>query len=168
MEGVVDTICGYTGNDRNPSMSAAAAAPPPPPTYDDVCFGRGWVEAVRVEYDEATLTYEQLLDAFWDAQDPRPGSRQYASVIFPHDAQQEAIARAWLRNKQQPETRPGVREDAGVSASKVGYNYDTTTIEATRTPFYRAERYHQRYWQKMRPRLAGAVATARRGFGDSG
>lgn len=159
VEGVVDTICGYTGNDRNPSMSAAAAAPPPPPTYDDVCFGSGrWVEAVRVEYDEATLTYSQLLDAFWDAQDPRPGSRQYASVIFPHDEPQEEIARAWLRNKQQPqETRPGVREDAGVSASKAGYNYGTTTIEATRTPFYRAERYHQFYWQKMRPRLAGAV-----------
>jgi len=128
VEGVLDTICGYTGNDADP--------PPPPPTYDDVCFGSGrWVEAVRVEYDDATLTYSQLLDAFWQAQDPRPGSRQYASVIFPHDEQQEEIARAWLRNKQQQETR-SVRVDSGVnavsSASKAGYYYDTT-IEATRT-----------------------------------
>ena len=131
VEGVVDTVCGYTGK----PVEAGA----PPPTYDDVCFGRSWVEAVRVEYDESILTYEQLLDAFFEIQVPKVGSRQYGSIIFPHDKNQDVVAREWL-------SQPRVRASDGLGKA-------CTQIEA-QTPFFRAEQYHQRYWQKMRPRIA--------------
>jgi len=134
VEGVLDTVCGYTGK----------ADVTTPPTYDDVCFGRKWVEAVRVEYDEEKLTYHQLLDAFFEAQVPKVGSRQYGSIIFPHDDNQDRAAQEWL---QQNSNR--VRASDGLTTA-------ITQVEA-RTPFFRAEQYHQRYWQKMRPRIAGMV-----------
>jgi methionine-S-sulfoxide reductase len=136
VDGVVDTVVGYTGH---PTATQV------PPTYESVCFGGGcWVEGVRVQYDDEKLSYEQLLDAFFEAQEPKLYSRQYASIIFPHDATQKATAEKWLRDNQDR-----VRRD-GVSAA-------TTQIEA-QSPFYRAENYHQRYWQKTRPRLAGIIA----------
>lgn len=105
-------------------------------------MGRGWVEGVRVIYDDSVVSYEQLLDAFFEAQEPKFGSRQYASIIFPHDDEQRQAANAWLSIDR-------VRND-GVSTAM-------TKIEAL-SPFFQAEGYHQRYWQKTRPRLASLVA----------
>ena len=130
--GVQDTIVGYTG--RNDVSD--------PPSYDEVCFGRGWVEGVRVIYDDTKLSYDELLDAFFDAQEPKLNSRQYASVIFPHDDEQRRVAESWL-------TENKLRND-GVSTAM-------TTIE-NRSRFFRAEDYHQQYWQKTRPRVAGLIA----------
>ena len=149
VDGVIDTVSGYTGNpkfDADPKKTV--------PSYDSVCFGRGWVEGVRVTYDPDTISYEQLLDAFFEAQKPQPGSRQYGSVIFPHDERQLAAAQRW--------------KSTGRTRESDGFRNDWTEIEYPRTRFYRAEGYHQNYWQKQRPRfaliLAGlAVAT---GFGD--
>ena len=137
VKGVVDTVAGYTGN-----PSAAQV----PPTYENVCFSRGWVEAVRVQYDDEEISYRDLLDAFFDAQDPRAGSRQYASIIFPNanDSEQRQAAQQWLQDNQ-----GRVRGD-GIPAS-------LTQIEQ-QSPFFKAEEYHQEYWQKMRPRMAGMVA----------
>ena len=131
---MLDTVVGYTGNDDGSQ----------PPNYDAVCFGTQWVEGVRVTYDDTKVTYGQLLEAFFATQQPKAGgSRQYASIIFPHDADQEAVARQWL---EQAQSR--VRDD--------GVYGGMTTIEPL-TPFYKAEGYHQRYWQKFRPRIAVMV-----------
>lgn len=137
VDGVIDTIVGYTGN---PEASETEA-----PTYEKVCYSRKWVEAVRVLYDDEYLSYEQLLDAFFEAQEPKFGSRQYGSYIFPHDKQQQEIAKQWLLKENER-----VRERDGVTMQ-------FTTIEPL-TPFFQAENYHQRYWQKTRPRVAALIA----------
>ena len=136
--GVVDTVAGYTGNPNAKKV---------PPTYEDVCFGRDWVEAVRVRYDNEKISYSKLLDAFFEAQEPRAGSRQYASIVFPHvnDNEQQQTAEKWLQDNQDR-----VRSDGGPAL--------LTQIER-QSPFYKAEEYHQEYWQKMRPRMAGSITS---------
>lgn len=130
VDGVVDTIAGYTGN---PSAMEA-------PTYDSVCFGRQWVEGVRVKYDDEKISYEQLLEAFYKSQKPKLGSRQYASIIFPHDEEQKKIASEWISKSANTP-----RDD--------GFLPEWTEIEPL-SKFFQAEGYHQRYWQKQRPRFA--------------
>ena len=128
VDGVVNTIAGYTG--KRDAIKA--------PTYDTVCFSRDWVEGVRVYYDDEKISYDQLLDAFFEAQEPQPQSRQYSSIIFPHNEQQEQSAQSWLQQEK--------RRSDGVS------NRITSVEPLTR--FFGAEGYHQRYWQKQRPRFA--------------
>jgi peptide-methionine (S)-S-oxide reductase len=131
--GVLDTVAGYTG--RASSF---------PPSYEQVCMSRDFVEAVRVYYDDKITTYPQLLDAFFQTQEPRLGSRQYASIIFPQTADEQEMAKQWLA-----EHCDRVRND-GVAAA-------WTTVESP-TPFFRAEPYHQQYWEKTRPRIAAMLA----------
>lgn len=119
--GVVATTVGYTG------------APPnkPVPTYDSVCFGNDWVEGVRVAYDDDVCDYGQLLDHFYECQ--KPGySRQYASVVFCNDAEEEKMATQWKKDR-----------------ASNNLAYDIVQIEPV-SSFYRAEEYHQRYWEKQR------------------
>ena len=97
IEGVVDTVAGYTGN----------ANADKPPTYDNVCFGREWVEGVRVTYDDEKISYQELLEAFFEAQNPKYGSRQYASVIFPHDEEQQMIANEWIETNKSRQRKDG-------------------------------------------------------------
>ena len=131
--GVIDTVVGYTGVENVDT----------PPTYDKVCFSRDWVEGVRVFYDDEQLSYRDLLDAFFVTQEPKLASRQYASLIFPHNAEQEAVATEWLAKNAQR-----MRDDGVTTA--------WTQIEPLR-PFFAAETYHQRYWQKTRPRIAAMI-----------
>lgn len=134
--GVLATTAGYTG------------APPdkPAPTYDAVCFGRDWVEAVRVAYDDEVVSYDQLLDYFFQLQKPG-NSRQYASIIFTNDAGEETDAKQW--------------QEKSASSGKKGrddnFSYDMVEIEPA-AAFYRAEEYHQRYWEKQRLRFFIAIA----------
>ena len=110
------------------------------PTYKDVCTGRtGHVEVVQVEYDPENLSYDELLEVFWNCHNPTTLNRQgpdvgtqYRSVIFYHDAQQEAAAR-----------------DSKVRLNQSGRfkGEIVTQIEPAAT-FYRAEEYHQRYLEK--------------------
>lgn len=130
VDGVIDTVVGYTGN---PSYTG------PPPSYEAVCFSSGWVEGVRVVYDDELIDYAELLDAFFVAQEPKVGSRQYASIIFPHNEEQRQAAEEWRSSMDL------VRSD--------GVTVAMTSIEPLST-FYQAEGYHQRYWQKTRPRIA--------------
>ena len=88
LPGVIATQVGYTGG------TAAA------PTYEAVCTGRtGHAEAVEVEFDPRQISYEQLLEHFWQAHDPTTWDQQgadkgpqYRSVIFTHSAEQKAQA----------------------------------------------------------------------------
>jgi peptide-methionine (S)-S-oxide reductase len=110
------------------------------PTYRDVCsHTTGHAEVVQVHYDPARLSYEQLLQVFWESHDPTQLNRQgpdigdqYRTVIFFHTPEQQAAAEA---------------SKAALEASGKYKKPIVTVIEPART-FYRAEDYHQQYLEK--------------------
>jgi peptide-methionine (S)-S-oxide reductase len=126
IDGVVQTSVGYTGGQA------------PQPTYEQVCgHGTGHAEAVEVWFDPASVSYEQLLDTFWQIHDPTTRNRQgfdignqYRSAIFFHTPEQEAAAVA-SREREQPSRRGKI-----------------VTEITPASAFYRAEEYHQRYFEK--------------------
>jgi peptide-methionine (S)-S-oxide reductase len=105
-----------------------------------VCTDRtGHAEVVQLDYDPGQISYEELLRVFFDIHDPTTLNRQgpdfgqqYRSVIFFHDAQQEAAART-LRNELD-------------GSGRFPRRIVTQIVPAA--PFYRAEEYHQRYFEK--------------------
>jgi peptide-methionine (S)-S-oxide reductase len=125
--GVVTTAVGYEGGFT------------PNPTYEEVCSGRtGHAESVRVVYDPAKVSYEDLLKVFWEAHDPTQGMRQgndigsqYRSAIFYRTPEQEEAA---IRS----------RDAFQVKLTEAGYGKITTEIVPA-TEFYFAEDYHQQY-----------------------
>ena len=127
--GVVDTKVGYMGGMLEN------------PTYRDVCTDRtGHAEVVQVSFDPAKVSFERLLDVFWNGHDPTTLNRQgpdvgsqYRSAIFFHSPQQEVDARRSLAALQK----------SGRFKRQV-----VTKIEPAQT-FYVAEDYHQRYLQKQ-------------------
>ena len=128
VEGVTATTVGYTGGTKED------------PTYKEVCTGAtGHAEAVELIYDPAQVSYERLLEVFWQSHDPTQVDRQgpdvgtqYRSAIFFHDPDQEATAKA---SKE-------ALDASGQLARPVA------TQIAPSAPFYRAEEYHQRYLEK--------------------
>ncbi len=126
--GVTATAVGYMGGSL------------PNPTYEQVCTDRtGHAEVVQLEYDPQRVSYEQLLEVFWRMHDPTTLNRQgpdvgtqYRSVIFFHTPEQEAAARA-----------SKARADASGRYSRPIVTEITPAGE-----FYRAEEYHQRYFEK--------------------
>jgi len=128
LPGVISTRVGYTGGQL------------PNPTYKDVCTDRtGHAEAVEVEYDPAKISYEQLLNVFWENHDPTQLNRQgpdwgtqYRSAIFFHTPEQESAANA-------------SKEVLGKSG-RFGKPIVTRIVPAT--TFYEAEDYHQQYLEK--------------------
>ena len=131
--GVVDTAVGYEGGTL------------PNPTYEDVCSKKtGHAEVVQVEYDPDEVSYEQLLDTFWEEHDPTQLNRQgpdfgsqYRSVVFFHSPEQQEQA---LASKARIQAQNG---EAVV----------TEIVPAS--DFWRAEEYHQQYLVKR------GVATCR-------
>jgi peptide-methionine (S)-S-oxide reductase len=94
---------------------------------------------VEVEYDPSKVSYEELLEVFWANHDPTQLNRQgpdvgtqYRSAIFYHTPEQEAAAYASKERAQELFKKPIVTEIMPVSE------------------FYRAEEYHQRYFEKNR------------------
>lgn len=127
--GVISTTVGYSGGTlKNP-------------TYKDVCTDKtGHAEVVQIEYDPTKLSYEKILEAFFNIHDPTQLNRQgldigtqYRSVIFYHTPEQEKIAKESIQKL----------EKLGRYKSKI-----VTQIEAAKE-FYKAEEYHQRYFEKM-------------------
>jgi peptide-methionine (S)-S-oxide reductase len=129
LEGVTATRVGYSGGSLQN------------PTYQDVCSHRtGHAEVVEVTYDADQISYEQLLEAFWNKHNPTHRNRQgwdfgdqYRSVIFFHDEEQREAAE---------------RSKAELEASKRYRRPIATVIEPART-FYVAEDYHQQYLEKQ-------------------
>ena len=109
-------------------------------TYQQVCTGRtGHAEVVEVDYDPDIVSYEELLELFWDSHDPTTLDRQgpdvgsqYRSAIFFHDPKQQRAARI---SKEK-------REASGKHRSAI------VTEIVPATAFYRAEEYHQRYLEE--------------------
>ncbi|MBV8686841.1 MAG: peptide-methionine (S)-S-oxide reductase MsrA [Alphaproteobacteria bacterium] len=107
------------------------------PSYKAVCGGdTGHAEAIRVTFDPEVISYGELLDLFFHTHDPTQLNRQgndvgtqYRSAVFPHDAEQEAEARAAIRRAAADWPAPIV-----------------TTIEPL-GQWYPAEDYHQDYWE---------------------
>jgi peptide-methionine (S)-S-oxide reductase len=128
--GVYTTAVGYAGGYT------------PNPTYEEVCSGRtGHTEAVLVVYDPKQVSYETLLQVFWESHDPTQGMRQgndvgtqYRSAIYVFDDAQRSAAKASLDMFQER-----LRE--------AGYGEITTEIADAPT-FYYAEDYHQQYLAK--------------------
>lgn len=118
------------------------------PTYEEVCTGRtGHAEAIRIGFDPAVISYGDILDIFFATHDPTTLNRQgndvgtqYRSAIFPHDAAQEAEARAAIARAQADHAEPIV-----------------TAIEPLST-WYPAEDYHQDYWARVGTRNAYCMA----------
>ncbi len=114
----------------------------PNPTYEESCTGHtGHAEAVRVVFDPAQVTYEQLLKVFWEHHDPTQGMRQgndvgthYRSAVFTHSEAQMATVLA-------------SRDAYQVMLTAARYGTITTEI-APAGPFYFAEDYHQQYLSK--------------------
>jgi len=125
--GVVTTAVGYEGGFT------------PNPTYEEVCGGRtGHSEAVRVVFDPARVSYQDLLKVFWESHNPTQGMRQgndvgtqYRSAIFYTSPAQEAAAE---------ESRAAYQK----KLAEAGYGEITTQIVSA-GEFYFAEDYHQQY-----------------------
>lgn len=128
LKGVKSTAVGYTGGAK------------PNPTYKEVCTGTtGHAEAVEIEFDPNEVSYRELLAFFFQSHDPTTLNRQgpdfgtqYRSAIFFHDAEQERAAR---------ESKAAL-DKAGIFKRPI-----VTQVEAA-LPFYKAEEYHQKYFQK--------------------
>ncbi|MGR3468808.1 MAG: peptide-methionine (S)-S-oxide reductase MsrA [Shimia sp.] len=130
LDGVHLTMVGYAGGYT------------PNATYEEVCSGRtGHNEVVRVVYDPAVISYEELLRVFWEGHDPTQGMRQgndrgtqYRSGIYTYtDAQ--AVAAEESKRTFAPRL------------SEAGYGAITTEILPA-PDFYVAEDYHQQYLAK--------------------
>jgi peptide-methionine (S)-S-oxide reductase len=127
IDGVITTAVGYAGGFT------------PNPTYEEVCSGlTGHTEVVLVVFDPKQVSYDQLLQVFWESHDPTQGMRQgndmgtqYRSAIYTTSAAQADAAR---RSK----------EAFQAVLDRAGYGSITTEI-APAGPFFYAEDYHQQY-----------------------
>ncbi len=126
LKGVEKVVPGYAGGKTEN------------PTYEQVCSGEtGHAEVIRITFDAATISFSELLYVFWRAHDPTTLNRQgadtgtqYRSIIFYHNAEQQACA-----DKSKIETGAG-----GLWPEPI-----VTKISPIRD-FYAAEDYHQDYF----------------------
>jgi peptide-methionine (S)-S-oxide reductase len=126
--GVTETAVGYMGGDLQN------------PRYEDVCTDRtGHAEVVQLQFDPNQVTYERLLEIFWQIHDPTTLNRQgpdvgtqYRSAVFTHDEAQRKAAVA-LKEQLQASGR---------------FRRPIVTAITPATTFWRAEDYHQKYFQK--------------------
>lgn len=138
VEGVLETVTGYTGGDFSD------------PSYEEVAAGTtGHAEAVGVVFDPAIVPYEQLLDIFWTIHDPTRADGQgdysgpqYRSVIFYHTSEQKEAAQ---------------RSRDRLAASGALGNRPIVTEILPATVFWPAEECHQHFYEKC----AGGFAASR-------
>jgi len=125
LDGVKSVVSGYAGGKTAN------------PTYEQVCSGEtGHAEVTQIEFDPKKISYEKLLETFWEAHDPTTLNRQgadkgtqYRSVIFHHTEAQKAAAEKSKKEAQKHFPSPIVTEIAPL------------------TKFYKAENYHQDYYR---------------------
>jgi len=128
IDGVLDALVGYAGGSTQN------------PTYRDVCSAAtGHAEVVEVSFDPARVSYDRLLDVFFESHDPTTLNRQgpdvgtqYRSVVFYPSEQQRQGAEA-------------ARQRWGQSGR---FHRPIVTEISPSQPFWKAEDYHQRYLEK--------------------
>ena len=128
IDGVIETVVGYSGGDVEN------------PTYELVCTGTtGHAEVCQVKYDPEKISYKDLLEVFFKTHDPTTLNRQgadvgtqYRSVIFYHNDVQKNLALEYIKKLE--------REDV--------YSKPIVTQVEPLKNFYRAEEYHQNYFEK--------------------
>jgi len=127
VKGVTKVVSGYEGGKvKNP-------------TYREVCTGEtGHAEVTQITYDPSKVTFEELLEVFWNTHDPTTLNKQgadegtqYRSVVFYHNDEQKKIAEAYKKQ---------------LEASHVYKNPIVTEITPA-SAFYAAEDYHQNYYE---------------------
>jgi peptide-methionine (S)-S-oxide reductase len=126
MPGVKGVICGYSGGTKES------------PTYKEVCTGdTGHAEVVQIQFDPAVVSYEKLLETFWQIHDPTTPNRQghdegtqYRSIILYQNEAQKAAAERSKAEAQKELSRPIVTQILPLKK------------------FWPAEEYHQDYFQK--------------------
>ena len=126
LDGVNEVLSGYSGGKT------------PEPTYEQVCNNSTeHAEVVLIEFDESVISYEELLNSFWEKHDPTTLNRQgldvgsqYRSAIFYFDDEQRNLAQKSLDKLQQ----------------KLEKKIVTEITEAD--TFWKAEEYHQKYFEK--------------------
>jgi peptide-methionine (S)-S-oxide reductase len=128
VNGVISVASGYSGGSV------------PHPTYSDVCTGTtGHAEVCQIVYDPSVVSYDELLEVFWQTHDPTTLNRQgadvgtqYRSVVFYHNAYQKERAEYYKKklNEENAFGKPVVTEIAPY------------------TEFYKAEEYHQDYYNQ--------------------
>jgi peptide-methionine (S)-S-oxide reductase len=127
VEGVHSVVSGYAGGDIEN------------PTYEQICSGStGHAEVTQITYDPGITTYDELLQIFWRTHDPTTLNRQgndvgsqYRSVIFSHDDEQKHLAERY-------------KEDLNASGA---WKDPIVTEIVPLTVFYKAEDYHQNYYE---------------------
>ena len=135
LKGVISTSVGYMGGHTEG------------PTYGDVCSGStGHAETVQVIYDPLKLSYEKLLETFWNKHDPTTKNRQgpdigsqYRSIIFYHNEEQKKLA---VKSKEKLE-------------ASGRYKGPIVTEIIPAPTFYPAEDYHQQYLEKRGRKFCG-------------
>lgn len=128
LDGVLKVESGYAGGTV------------PNPTYEQVCTGTtGHAEVIQVTYDPSKITYEELLQAFWQSHDPTQLNRQgndvgtqYRSVIFYHNEEQHKLAEFYKDKLQH----------------SGAYDEPVVTEISPIDKFYKAEDYHQNYYSQ--------------------
>jgi peptide-methionine (S)-S-oxide reductase len=128
LPGVVETAVGYEGGTQDS------------PTYHDVCTDRtGHAEVVQVSFDPSKVSYQALLDLFFELHDPTQVNRQgpdwgtqYRTVVFFHSPQQESTARETIERLN--------------ASGRFSRPIATQVVPAA--TFWRAEEYHQKYLEK--------------------
>jgi len=128
LKGVISVTVGYTGGHKKN------------PTYEEVSSGiTGHAEAIEILYDSAQVTYSELLDAFWRNIDPTTPAQQFVDVgnqyrtaIFYHNEEQRRLA-----------------EESKAKLERSG-RFDKTIVTEIKpaATFYKAEDYHQKYYEK--------------------
>ena len=129
VKGVVRTTVGWMGGKTSN------------PTYKEVITGKtGHAEVVQIEFDPSQVTYEELLEIFWSNIDPTTKNRQgpdvgseYRSAIFYHTSEQERLARG---SKERLEGSKKFSEPIVTEIVPAGV-------------FWRAEEYHQHYYERQ-------------------
>ncbi len=128
LKGVHSVVSGYSGGTvKNP-------------TYQQVCTGTtGHAESIQVTYDPAVVSYEELLEVFWQTHDPTTQDRQgndvgtqYRSVIFYHTDTQQRLAAEYKKKL----------DNSGA------FDAPIVTKIVPFTEFFSAEDYHQNYYNQ--------------------
>lgn len=126
LDGVEKVVSGYSGGAiKNPA-------------YREVCTGRtGHAEVIQIQYDPTRITFVDLLEAFWSSHDPTTLNRQggdvgtqYRSVIFYHNEEQKRLAEEYKKKLN----------------SSGAFKNPVVTEISPYTNFYKAEDYHQNYY----------------------